>query len=65
MPSVVRQPQQCDRVWHGIRTPARKLVLNSDGTPWLFFDLEKDPLEMENLASDPARAGEIAALRPK
>ncbi len=63
MPSVVRLPHQCDRVWRGVRTPARKLILNADGSPWLFFDLENDPLEMRNLASDPSRAGEIAELR--
>ncbi len=63
MPSVVALPQQCDRVWRGVRTPTRKLVLNADGTPWLFFDLERDPHEQTNLVSDPARAPEIAALR--
>lgn len=30
-----------------------------------FFDLEKDPLEMENLAGKPEYAGEIANLRQK
>ena len=62
MPSVVALPQQCDRVWHGVRTKTRKLVLNPDGTPWLFFDLENDPLEMKNLAGDPARVGEMEEL---
>jgi hypothetical protein len=62
MPSVVPLPLQCDRIWRGARTPGRKLALNADGTPWLFFDLERDPLEQVNLAGDPARAGEIAAL---
>ena len=46
-----------------MRTATRKLVLNDDGSPWLFFDLERDPLEQVNLAGDAARAGEIAALR--
>jgi len=63
MPSVVALPYQCDRVWRGVRTKTRKLVLNADGTPWLFFDLEADPLEMKNLAGDVARAGEMEKLR--
>jgi arylsulfatase A-like enzyme len=62
MPSVVALPDQCDRVWAGVRTASRKLVLGGDGSPWLFFDLEGDPLEAVNLAGDASRAGEIAAL---
>jgi arylsulfatase A-like enzyme len=62
MPSVVALPDQCDRVWRGVRTAARKLVLNADGTPWLFFDLERDPLETKNLAVDPSCTAEIARL---
>ncbi len=62
MPSVVALPHQCDRVWRGVRTATRKLVLNDDGTPWLFFDLERDPLEQTNLVAEPARADEIANL---
>jgi arylsulfatase A-like enzyme len=63
MPSVVALPDQCDRAWSGVRTATRKLILNEDGSPWLFFDLEMDPFEMRNLAGDPSRAREIAALR--
>ena len=63
MPSVVPFPHQCDRVWRGVRTSARKLVLNADGTPWLFFDLARDPFEMENLVSRPEREAEIAELQ--
>jgi len=63
MPSVVRLPHQCDRVWRGVRTRTRKLVLNEDGVPWLFFDLARDPGEEHNLAGDPDRAAEIAELR--
>jgi arylsulfatase A-like enzyme len=62
MPGVVNLPQQCDRAWRGVRTKTRKLVLNSDGSPWLFFDLENDPHELRNLAPDAARAREMAEL---
>ena len=62
MPSVVALPHQCDRVWRGVRTPTRKLVLNADGTPWLFFDLENDPMEMKNLVGDSEWAEEISLL---
>jgi arylsulfatase A-like enzyme len=62
MPSVVRLADQCDRKWRGVRTATRKLVLNDDGSPWLLFDLETDPLETRNLAGDPSRAAEIASL---
>jgi arylsulfatase A-like enzyme len=63
MPSVVRLPQQCDRVWRGWRSPTRKLVLNADGSPWLYFDLANDPGEQRNLAADPAHAAEVAAWK--
>ena len=63
MPSVVPLPHQCDRRWRGVRSPGRKLVVNADGTPWLFFRLDDDPGEQSNLADDPAQADEIAALR--
>ncbi len=62
MPSVVRLQDQCDRAWRGILTEGRKLVLNEDGSPWLFFDLERDPLEQENLVANPARAAELRDL---
>jgi len=63
MPSVVALPLQCDRAWRGIRTTTRKLILNADDSPWLFFDLQNDPFEMTNLADDPMRRNEIDALR--
>lgn len=65
MPSVVRLPDQCDRIWRGVRTPRRKLVLNADGSPWLLFDLEKDPLEQRNLTQEAAWAAEISDLRAR
>ena len=77
MPSIVHFPHQCDRMWRGVRTKTRKLVLTfpsagslhstdsgqAAGTPWLFFDLEEDPHERCNLASDTTRAKEIAELQ--
>lgn len=62
MPSVVALPDQCDRVWRGVRNRDRKLVLNADGSPWLYFDLGSDPGETVNLAADRSRANEIADL---
>jgi arylsulfatase A-like enzyme len=54
MPSIVRLPHQCDRVWSGWRGDGWKAVRDdSDGQPWLVFDLERDPWELENLADDP------------
>ena len=63
MPSVVRLPQQCDRVWRGVRTCTRKLVVSGDGEPWLYFDLEHDPGEEHNLAGEARHAAEVAELR--
>jgi len=63
VPSVAALPHQCDRIWRGVRTATRKLVLNEHGSPWLFFELSTIPLERMNLVGDPARAAEIAALR--
>lgn len=65
MPSVVALPDQCDRVWRGIRTTARKLVVNADGSPWLFFDLERDPEETINLAGEASWSAEIAAWQQR
>jgi len=65
MPSVVQLPLQCDRVWRGWRSPKRKLILNADGSPWLFFDLERDPMEKENRVADPAYQAEIQIGRAK
>ena len=70
MPSVVALPKQCDRPWRGVRTRTRKLVMADPASsassarlePWLYFDLERDPLEQKNLADDPTRQAEIAEL---
>lgn len=63
MPSRSGIPQQCDRAWRGFRTAKHKLILNADGSPWLYFDLESDPLEMRNLAEEPLRRGDIDRLK--
>ena len=63
MPSATEIPLQCPVAWCGFRSAKHKLVLNADGSPWLYSDLEKDPLELRNLAEDPARVGEIEELR--
>jgi arylsulfatase A-like enzyme len=49
MPSVVALPYQCDRVWRGTRSAKEKIIWNADGSPWLRFDLQDDPLELTNL----------------
>lgn len=67
MPAPTEIPLQCPHAWRGFRTARHKLVLRTgpDGreTPWLFFDLADDPLEMRNLAEDPARSGELREWR--
>lgn len=78
MPTATGIALQCPEAWRGFRSAKHKLVLRADDTkglgpspaggsgqglrPWLYFDLERDPLEMKNLADDPARSGEIAEL---
>lgn len=66
MPAPTEIPLQCPHAWRGFRTAQHKIVLRreSDGseTPWLFFDLSLDPLEMKNLAGDPTRRGEMREL---
>ena len=62
MPGATVIPGQCEPGWRGFRTPKHKLVLNADGAPWLYFDLERDPLEMKNLAREPARLREMEEL---
>ncbi len=51
MPSVVALRDQCDRIWHGERTPDRKRIYDEHGALWLEFDLRNDPFEQENRAS--------------
>ncbi len=65
MPSVVKLPLQCERVWKGLRSARRKIILGKDGRPWLFFDLERDPLEMKNLVGDLGHVREVAEWRDR
>ena len=66
MTEATEIPHQCPFEWRGFRSAEHKVVLRreQDGRerPWLFFDLRNDPLEMKNLAEDPARSGELAEL---
>lgn len=62
MPAATEIPLQCPVAWRGFRSAKHKLVLNAEGNPWLYFDLERDPLETRNLAGDPARREEIQEL---
>jgi hypothetical protein len=65
MPSVVALPEQCERTWRGVRSATRKLILQADGSPWLFFDLENDPFEMLNHAVDPHWQAELETWRSR
>ena len=63
MPEATEIPHQCPVVWRGFRSAEHKLILKEDGSPWYYFDLARDPLEMKNLAEDPARLNEVKNLR--
>lgn len=63
MPSVVNLPDQCNRVWHGIRTPEWKAVCQGEDMPWLVFDLRDDPGETRNLAARPEGATILRSMR--
>lgn len=63
MPSATQISLQCPEAWRGYRSLRHKLILRADGSPWLYFDLERDPLEQRNLAEEPAYAEEIGRLR--
>lgn len=63
MPSVVPLPHQCDRAWRGVRTAEWMLALNEDGSPWLLFDMQRDPGQMRNLAGEAEQVETIARLR--
>ncbi len=62
MPAATEIPLQCPVAWRGFRSAKHKLVLHADGTPWLYFDLTRDPLEQMNLAQDPRHRAAIREL---
>ncbi len=66
MPAPTQIPRQCPHAWRGFRSAQHKVVLRREPEgrelPWLFFNLERDPLEMHNLAADPAHAAELREL---
>ncbi len=47
--------------WRGIRTARYTYVRDLKG-PWLFFDNQSDPYQMENLIGRPGHAGPQAEL---
>jgi len=48
MPSVPPFAEQCPWTWRGVRSRQRKWIERGEGTPWLAFDLERDPWELDN-----------------
>ena len=50
-------PDQVPAGWRGVRTE-RYMYARFRDKPWVLFDLEKDPFQLDNLAEDP-RAAEL------
>ena len=50
-----------ERGWRGIRT-RRYMYARTREAPWVLYDLEADPYELNNLVGDPAAAGTLAAM---
>ncbi len=43
--------------WRGVRDQRYTYARYDDGTPWLLYDNQSDPLQMRNLIADPADEG--------
>ncbi len=52
-----------DRTWRGIVTRDGWKYIESEGFPYLMFDLSEDPYEFNNLAQDPDFAGKREQLQ--
>ena len=67
MPAPTLIARQCPYAWRGFRSAQHKFVLRreADGSeqPWLYFDLQNDPLEQHNLVHQPGHASEVAGWR--
>jgi arylsulfatase A-like enzyme len=48
-------PDQVERPWRGLRTERYTYARFEDG-PWLLFDDQQDPWQMQNLAAEPSAA---------
>ena len=48
--------------WRGVRTKKYTYARYEDQTPWLLYDNEGDPYQLNNLAEDPAAANLISSL---
>lgn len=51
--------------WYGIRTRTDKLMYYYKRDEWEYFNLEKDPEELDNGYSNPANAERVAALKKR
>lgn len=43
--------------WRGVRTKQYTYARHDDGTPWLLYDNQADPMQLRNLAADSAHDG--------
>jgi hypothetical protein len=51
------------RAHYGVRTPTEKLIYFWTKNQWEYYDLTKDPNELNNLYNDPAHQDRIAKLK--